>query len=157
MEFMVDPATGIVTRKLPTVPTLEQIHALEEEIAKLPPVETKTTHQFAKGLYIRSLFIPAGTFLTGKLHKSEHLSICAQGDITVLTPEGMKRVQAPHVVVCPAGTKRAAYTHTDTLWINVHATHERDLDKLEALLIEPEERVGLLNAAQAARFLEKLS
>lgn len=157
MEFTVDVATGIVTRRLPNVPSLAQIHALEEEIAKLPPVETKTTHQFAEGLYIRSLWIPAGTFLTGKLHKCEHLSICAMGDITVLTPEGMKRVHAPHVVVCPAGTKRAAYTHTDTLWINVHATNERDLDKLEAQLIEPEDHIKWLNAAQTARFLENPS
>lgn len=141
------------------LPTLEKLHALESEIAKLPPVELRTEHTFAKGVYVRQLWIPAGTFLTGKLHKTEHVSICAAGEISVLTPTGMKRVKAPYVVVCPPGTKRAAYAHTDTLWINIHATDERDLDKLETLFIDHEPSVDEANRLQAERYpvLEKAS
>lgn len=147
-------STTVLDAERAQLPTLEKLRALESAIATLPPVELRTEHVFAKGIYLRELWIPAGTFLTGKLHKTEHISICAMGEISVLTPTGMKRVQAPYVSVCPAGTKRAAYTHTDTLWINVHATDERDIDKLESDLIEYEPQVERLNAEQRARYAE---
>lgn len=138
----------------PRAPSIDKLHELERAIATLPPVELRTEHVFAKGVYVRQLWIPAGTFLTGKLHKTEHVSICAMGEISVLTPTGMKRVKAPYTVVCPAGTKRAAYAHTDTLWINIHPTDERDLDKLETLLIEEEPGIDELNRLQRERYAQ---
>lgn len=145
----------------PAMPTLEKLRELEGAIAQLPPVELKTDHIFAKGVYVRQLWIPAGTFLTGKLHKTEHVSICAMGEISVLTQDGMKRVKAPYTVVCPAGTKRAAYTHTDTLWINIHPNPEdtRDIDEIEARVIEYEPQIEELNRLQHSRVqeLEKTS
>jgi len=44
---------------------------------------------------------------------------------------GIKRVRAPFTVVSPAGTRRVAYAHEDTIWMTVHGTHETDLDKIE--------------------------
>ncbi|MCC7462094.1 MAG: hypothetical protein IT480_06475 [Gammaproteobacteria bacterium] len=139
--------------------TLDTLRALELEIAKLPPVHMPLDHIFADGVYIRQLWIPAGTVLTGKIHKSEHVSICAMGEITVMTPEGMKRVKAPYTVVCPPGTKRAAYAHTDTLWINVfkNADDARDVDLLESRLVEDEPYIAELNAQQRARYLLEAS
>lgn len=136
--------------------SLETLHALERAIAKLPPVDLRTEHVFSEGVYMRLLWIPAGTVLTGKLHKSEHISICAMGEITVMTPTGMRRVSAPYTSVCPAGTKRAAFAHTDTLWINVHPNpdNERDPDVLEAQFIEYEPHIAALNAQQRDRLLE---
>lgn len=37
------------------------------------------------------------------------------------------------------GTERAVYSHEDSLCVTVHRTDERDLDKIEADLIEPDE------------------
>lgn len=140
----------------PAMPTLEKLRALEAAIAMLPPSPLRTEHFFAKGVYVRQLWIPAGTFLTGKLHKTEHISICAMGEISVLTPDGMKRVSAPYTIVCPAGTKRAAYAHTDTLWINVHPNPDdiQDVDAIETRVIEHEPQIEELNALQAARYPE---
>jgi hypothetical protein len=49
----------------------------------------------------------------------------------------LKRVTAPCMMVTPAGTKRAVYVHTDTIWVTVHANpnNETDLQKLENMLI----------------------
>lgn len=80
--------------------------------------------------------IPAGTVATGKVHKTLHLNILSQGDVSVLTEDGMKRIQAPCTIVSPPGTKRAVYAHTDVVWTTIHGTHETDLEKLEADLIE---------------------
>ena len=120
------------------VPTLEEIQRLEAVIGACEQVEMPPVHHFANGLYGREIRIPAGTVLTGKQHATEHLNILAEGEITVWTEGGMKRLKAPHVMVSSPGTKRVGYAHTDTVWITVHASKETDLEKLEAELIVPE-------------------
>jgi hypothetical protein len=120
------------------VPTRAKIVALENELKKMPQVEIRTTHHFAKGLYAREIFIPKGVLLTGKIHRTEHLNIISQGDISVVTEFGTKRVQAPYIMVAKPGTKRVGYAHEDTVWITVHGTEETDLEKLEQELIAPD-------------------
>lgn len=113
----------------------EAINALELEMFKHPQLEIQVKHYFSPGIYAREVFIPAGTLVTGQIHKYEHLNIMSQGDMSVMTEDGMKRVKAPFTIVSPAGTKRIAYTHSDTVWTTIHATDETDLNKLEAELI----------------------
>ncbi len=123
---------------LPVIPTLSQIQQCEAAIRDLPPFEIEPVHYFADGLYGREITIPAGTVLTGKIHRGEHLNFLMQGDITVWTEDGMKRLQAPAVIVSKPGTKRVGFAHTDTVWVCVHASQETELAALEAQLIEPE-------------------
>jgi hypothetical protein len=113
----------------------EVVNSLEIEMLKMPQLDLPIKHYFSPGLYARELFIPAGTLLTGKVHKFEHLNIMSQGDMSVLTENGIKRVQAPFTIVSPAGTKRIAFAHADTVWTTIHATEETDLDKIEDLLV----------------------
>ena len=109
-----------------------QIERLEHAIKEfLPGVECPVRHHFAKGVYGREMFIPAGTVLTGKIHKHTNLNIMTQGDMSVLVDGVIKRVRAPFTVVSPPGTKRAAYAHTDTVWMTIHGTNETDVDKIE--------------------------
>jgi quercetin dioxygenase-like cupin family protein len=114
----------------------QQLAALERAItAYLPPVEMKVVHHFSKGVYARELHIPKGTVLTGHIHKHQNLNIMSKGDMTVLTEDGPVRVQAPFTIVSPAGTKRAAYAHEDTIWTTVHGTDLTDVDEIEAAFI----------------------
>jgi hypothetical protein len=115
----------------------EKVVRLEEEMLKQPQVAIETIHHFAPGIYAREIFVPAGTLLTGKIHKTGHLNILSKGDITVLTDGGMKRLKAPCTFVASPGTKRAGYAHEDSVWTTIHASEETDLDKLEAELIVP--------------------
>ena len=125
------------------VPTRAQIEELEREIAALPGAvfELETVHHFAPGLYARELRIPAGTVLTGKIHKTTHINVVSAGEITVWTEEGMKRVRAPYTFVSQPGTKRAGLAHTDTVWTTFHVTQETDLAKIEAECIEPSDNL----------------
>lgn len=93
--------------------------------------EFPLTHHICNGVYARELFIPAGTVLTGRIHKTKHISIVQQGDISVMTEEGMKRMQAPTVIQSDAGMKRAGYAHTDTIWITIHPTNLTDIEEIE--------------------------
>ena len=108
--------------------------------AQLPAVEIAPVHYFAAGLYAREITIPAGTLLTGKIHKTRHLNVVSAGEISVWSEgEPVRRIRAPFTFVAEPGTRRVGYAHEDTVWTTVHATHETDLEQLEADLIEPHE------------------
>jgi hypothetical protein len=109
----------------------ESIMEFEKSLLEQPQLEMPVVHHFSKDLYGRELKIPEGTLLVGKIHKHKSLNILAEGDISLLTEEGVKRVQAPFVVVSQPGIKRIGYAHTDCTWITCHATKETDLDKIE--------------------------
>jgi quercetin dioxygenase-like cupin family protein len=130
------PETLIVADQ--PAPTRRQMQAFEAELYKLPQAEVPTEHTFGPGFYARTITLEAGTLLTGKVHSTEHIFIVSKGDITLVTEDGRKRVQAPYQAVCRPGTKRAGYAHAETVCTNVHITTETDLARLEAALIEPE-------------------
>lgn len=94
-------------------------------------VATPLTNHFSKGVYAREIFIPAGSVIIGKIHRHENLNILAKGDLTLLSIEGCTRVRAPFTVVSPPGVKRLAYAHEDSVWITIHGTNEKDLQKIE--------------------------
>jgi hypothetical protein len=137
---------------LPNVPTREQIDRLEGEVlaaeaAGAPVPDIPTWHHFADGLVARTIFIPAGTLLTGAPHKCEHLNVCF-GEIEVWTENGMKRLEGYNVIPSLPGAKRVGRTIEDTWWTTIHLNpgNERDIAKLEDALVEDSER--LLNRRQ---------
>jgi len=115
--------------------TRGKILALEAEVAKLAQVEMPLRHFFANGVYARELTIPAGTVVVGKIHKYAQINILSKGDISIATEQGVRRVQAPHTVVSPPGTKRVGYAHTETVWTTISRTDETDLELIEKELI----------------------
>jgi hypothetical protein len=113
----------------------EKILTLEAEMMNFPQVEITPVHYFAKGLYAREIFIPKGTLLTGKIHRTEHLNIISKGEISVVTETGTKRIRAPFTMVSQPGTKRVGFAHEDTIWTTIHATEETEMAKIEKDLI----------------------
>lgn len=111
---------------------------LEAHMRAGPPVEIEPRHLFAPGVYAREITIPAGTLLTGKIHRTAHLNIVSRGRIAVWTAElGMREISAPFSFVSPPGTRRLGYAYEDTTWTTIHATDETNLEKLESELIAP--------------------
>lgn len=108
-----------------------KIFELEAELKSMPQVNIPIKHYYGPGVYAREIFIPKGSLVTGKLHKYAQLNIMSKGDISVLLEDGVIRVQAPFTVVSPAGTKRVAYAHEDTVWTTILATTETDPDVIE--------------------------
>lgn len=131
---------------MPATPTREQIEALERGLLSAEAaghaVELDTWHEFADGLVARTILIPAGTCLTGAVHKAEHLNIAA-GDITVWTEAGMRRITGYAVLPSMPGAKRAGLAHADTYWTTVHLnpTNTRDLAALEDALVEDAQKL----------------
>lgn len=121
------------------IPTREQIEKLQSEMAVMPQAELVTEHYFSGGMYCRRVFRHAGTLIVGKVHKKDHLFLCAMGEIIAWTESGMKRLKAGDVVESKAGTKRVTLAVSDAIGITFHVTDKTDLDEIEQELIEPDE------------------
>lgn len=108
---------------------------LEFHLSGFEQTECPLKHIFAPGVYAREIFIPKGTLVVGKIHKHDHLNFISVGDVTVFTKDGCERIKAPRTMVSTSGTKRAVYTHEDTVWTTVHITNQTDLAKIEDEII----------------------
>ncbi len=130
-------------------PKASRFDELEAAIALLPKQEMQAVHHFDKGVTSRTLYIPAGTMLTGKKHRKSCLNIVA-GDITVFNEaEGTeKRITGHAVFSSPAGTRRVGLAHAPTAWTTIHLTDETDEAKIEAEVIEPHHNPLLQEALQ---------
>jgi hypothetical protein len=112
------------------------IDQLEASMLSRPVVEMPVTHRFTPGMYIREIFIPAGTLLTSAIHKTEHPFVISKGRIAVISEiEGRVIYEAPFTGITQPGTRRVLHAETDTVWTTFHATGETDVSKIcEALL-----------------------
>ena len=114
----------------------KSIQDLEDVISGCEQVDLPLEHYFAEGVYCRVMTIPAGVVLTGKIHATSTVNILAKGKLAVVSSDGgEKMVEAPFIYVSPPNVKKAGYAVTDCVFINVHGTHETDLEKIESEVI----------------------
>jgi hypothetical protein len=119
---------------------------LEQAIASCPTafhgdsVHCPLKHSFGNGIYMREIFIPKGTVLTGKIHRHAHPNVLLKGVVEVFTENGgLEHYEAPMTMISQAGTKRAVLALEDTVWITFHNVgEERDLEKIESMVIAPD-------------------
>lgn len=132
-----------------------RVNELEQIMSQFPPVECPLNHTFTPGLYMREIFMPAGTLVTSKIHKTEHPFIISKGVVSVwIEGEGVKTFHAPHSGVTKPGTRRVLYVHEDCVWATFHPTTEKDLEKIEAQLIFPHDIPAQLSAPVLAQLME---
>lgn len=116
-----------------------QIRALTNGLLTSPDKrEFDVEHTLIEGVYTRTLFIPKGSLLVGKIHIKECVNIVAKGDISVLTETGSGRFKAGHVATSQPGIQKVGYAHEDTVFINVFRTDETDIEKIEAQIATTE-------------------
>jgi hypothetical protein len=117
-------------------PTLEN---LESYLQGLPQIAADCVHAFAPGIYIRQVTLQAGTFAMGHRHRKAHLNVMLSGRMTMFNDDGTRsELVAPVVCVAQPGRK-VAYVHERTVWLNIYATTETDVEKLEAELLDKSE------------------
>lgn len=92
-------------------------------------------HTFTPGIYVREITMPAGAFLTSKIHKTEHPYFVLRGRVRVYTEDGMQDIVAPYSGITKAGTKRILHIIEDTVWITIHATDKTDVADIEKDII----------------------
>lgn len=104
---------------------------LVKHMASLPQEDCPVKHRFTPGCYLREIFMPADTYVIGKIHSTEHFNIILKGRVTVITAEGTETYEAPHTFVSEAGVQKVVYMHTDCVWQTVHVTEKTDIDQIE--------------------------
>jgi len=100
-------------------------------------VHIEPKHIHCEGVYAREIIIPAGTSLVGEIHLHDQINIISQGIIKVATEEGLREIKAPCTFISPAGTKRAGFAVTDTVWTVFHATTSTDQQEIKKEFIAP--------------------
>jgi len=114
----------------------EAVEQIEDAMQGMPPAFLPIKHYFANGMYAREMTMPAGTIVTGAIHKTTHFCILSQGRVHVMSEDGIEELVAPAIIISQPGAKRAIHALEDTVWTNIHATNETDLDKLVEELTE---------------------
>lgn len=124
---------------LPVLDSREKLLAFESYLTSLPAEakrEFDTTHDFCPGIYARSIFMPAGTLFTSKIHKTRHFFVVTQGSCTVVDSFGNRKlIAAPYLGVTEPGTKRVLLIHEDCIWTTFHRTDLTDVAEIEKQLI----------------------
>ena len=94
---------------------------------------------FGHGIYMRRVFLPAGSQAAGRIHRRPCWNILLLGEIEVVTEDGYKIMVAPDIFESPAGVKRAVRAISNTMWVTVHAYdgEEQDGDAMADLLTVP--------------------
>ena len=117
---------------------------LEHMVKKYEQIDIEESHKFYDGLYMRSIFIPAGSLIVGKRHRHSTLNILLKGKMQVSDGTTTIEVEAPYVVETLPNTKKAALALEDSIWANIHATNNTNLDELEEEFIITEEEYNNL-------------
>jgi quercetin dioxygenase-like cupin family protein len=115
--------------------TMPEILRIEQEILKMPQVELPIEHYQIDGVYARSMFIPAGTILTGKIHNFESIAILAKGRIKITNGTESYIISEGHIMVDKPGVKRLGYAETDVVFITVHRTDNIEIEAIEKELV----------------------
>lgn len=111
------------------------IAQLEEQMLTMPQTEIPLKHYFSKSVYGREIVIPSGALIVGKIHKHQTMNVLSQGEVTVLSIEGVVRLKAPATFVSNPGAKRVIFAHSESVWSTFHGTDETDIEKIEELFI----------------------
>jgi hypothetical protein len=120
---------------LATLGNMPKILELEALMRTMPQVDSPAEHYHLSGVYCRSLFIPKGCLLTGKIHNHESIGILAQGTLRITNGETSTVVTAPYITVDKPGIKRLGYAETDCTFITVHRTDLDSIDAIEEALV----------------------
>ena len=101
-------------------------------------IHIEPTHVHCEGVYAREIVIPAGASLVGEIHLHDQINVISQGKIRVATEEGLRDIEAPCTFISPAGTKRAGFAVTETVWTVFHATTSTDPQEIKKEFIAPD-------------------
>jgi quercetin dioxygenase-like cupin family protein len=102
---------------------------LQEEVEQ-PACITK--HHFSPGIYVRELFMPAGSLIVGHAHKTEHMNIVMSGRACIMCGEEKQiYVKAGDVFKSGIGVRKILQIYEDMTWITTHASDKTTVDEVE--------------------------
>lgn len=122
--------------KVPSLSDWEKaspIDKFEYELSTLPASELPLTHIFTDGLYVRKIFVPAGSMFTTVHHNTEHPFILVSGITEVVSNEESSSITGPFMGITQKGTRRLVYAVTDAVYLTIHANPDNLTDPDEII------------------------
>jgi hypothetical protein len=121
-----------IARRAMQTPAQKTVDKMQAAMKRLPQVDCPLVHRFTPGLYVREIFMPKGTFIISKIHKTEHPFIVSKGHVAVwIEGVGVVEIKAPYCGVTKAGTRRILYIREDCVWTTFHPTDKTDVNEIE--------------------------
>lgn len=98
-------------------------------------------HEIRNGVYVRTIFMPKGHLVIGKIHRYENVTIIKKGGAFVVS-ENHPKVQvfaAGDQIVIPPMNANVLITFDDTEWTTIHPLSENfeTVEQIEEHLIIP--------------------
>jgi len=118
-----------------SVPINDQIENLERELLSLPQVECPLKHNFAPGVYMREITMPAGSLIIGHEHLTEHFNVILTGKARVMIDGVIEDLVAPCYFISKPNVRKVLYIVEEMKFATIHPTEETSVDVLEQTLI----------------------
>lgn len=115
-----------------------KVEEVEARLLRMPQAECPVVHHFGPGIYVREVTMPAGADVVGHRQKLKQMNIMLTGKIAMVSEDGVKELTAPMIFTGGPGQKMG-HVIEDCTWLNVYATDETDIDKLETKLLDKSE------------------
>ena len=96
---------------------------LEASMMQFPDelIDAPLVHKFTEGMYIREIFMPAGSLWTSKIHKTEHPYVVSYGKVAVsIDADEWYEITAPYTGITTPGTRRVLFILEDCIWTTFH-------------------------------------
>lgn len=129
---------------------IPDMKGLTREFLKEPQIDCPVKHAFAPDVYLREIFMPAGTVVIGHEHKTEHFNVLLKGKCRVIMGDEVHELEAPCTFVSGAGIQKLVNVLEDCIWQTIHSNtdnmqdieilEDRFVNKVEASLTSEQER-----------------
>lgn len=111
----------------------------EKLLSSIPQIPISILHTFGPGVYIREAHFPKGSFIMGHHQNFEHVNVFVKGKIAFVAEHGEPvEMAAPMTFIGKPGRK-IAFAIEDTIWMNVYATEETNIEKIEEFCVSKTE------------------
>lgn len=117
----------------------ERIDLLEKVMVEnFNEIDCPLKHTFEDGFYVREIFMPKGSLITSKIHKTRHPYFVTEGVVSVWVNGGQELlIKAPAEGITEPGTRRILYIHENCKWVTFHLNPDNeDLEGIEDRIIE---------------------
>lgn len=130
--------TGIVVPSRPiariprmSIPGIDKVRRLESECATRPQVPLRTQHLLHGGMYARTVYIPAGTLITGTLIKVATVLIVDGDTMIYVDGDEPLHVTGYNVMPASAGRKQAFVAQGNTALTMIFPTDAKTVEEAE--------------------------
>jgi len=139
--------SAITTGTISDIVAMQRIDEVERRIAILGGEKAENgnsvsfapvRHHFTPGLYAREIFMPRGSIITSKIHRTRHPFVVSKGRCMVyMGGDRWDAIAAPHFGITEPGTRRVLVILEDTVWTTFHVTELVDVAEIDREILEP--------------------